>query len=120
MFYLLLNGSGVGRAYDNDMMLVNGDHAPNLLCVLDESHADFDYSAHEGSRDARHKYGGDGKSVLWFEVPDSREGWAKALEIWENAAFEKVHANKLLILDFSKVRPSGEPIAGMRNQFQNL
>lgn len=114
-FYLLLNGSGVGRSYDDDMMVVNWDHAPSLRCVLDSSHPDFDYSAHESLRDAQHKYG-DGPNTIWFTVPDSREGWAKALELWEIAAFEKIHANKMLILDFSKVRCKGSPIGGMQNR----
>jgi adenosylcobalamin-dependent ribonucleoside-triphosphate reductase len=115
MFYLLLNGSGVGRSYDDEMMLANWDNAPNVRCVIDHSHADFDWSAHESLRDAKHKYGS-GKDTLWFTVPDSREGWAKALEIWENAAFEKVHKDKMLILDFSNVRPKGSAIGGMQNR----
>lgn len=115
LFYLLLNGSGVGRCYDDDMMLVDWDRAPNIRCVLDQSHPDFDWQVHESVRDAHHKYNG-GKNVVWFEVPDSREGWAKALEVWETMAFEKVHADKLLILDFSAVRPKGSPIAGMQNR----
>jgi ribonucleotide reductase alpha subunit len=115
LFYLLLNGSGVGRCYDDDMILANWDHAPNLRCVLNSSHPDFNYSAHESLRDAQHKYGF-GPNVMWFEVPDSREGWAKALEVWENAAFEKIHAQKMLILDFSKVRAKGSPIGGMQNR----
>jgi adenosylcobalamin-dependent ribonucleoside-triphosphate reductase len=53
---------------------------------------------------------------MWYEVPDSREGWAKALELWENAAFQKVHVDKMLILDFSKVRPKGDAIVGMQNR----
>jgi intein/homing endonuclease len=116
LFYLLLNGSGVGRCYDDDMMLVNWDNAPNLRCVLDSSHPDFNQSAHECVRDARHKYGKEGPNVMWYEIPDSREGWAKGLEIWENAAFEKIHAEKMLILDFSKVRAKGLPIKGMQNR----
>lgn len=115
LFYLLLNGSGVGRCYDDDMMLVNWDYAPNLRCVLDSSHPDFNYSAHESRRDAQHKYG-DGPDTVWFDVGDSREGWAKALEFWENAAFEKIHSHKMLILDFSKVRPRGTPIGGMQSR----
>lgn len=115
LFYLLLNGSGVGRAYDDDMMLANWDNSPALRVVLDSNHPDFDYSAHESARDARHKYGS-GKDVMWFEVPDSREGWAKALELWENATFEKIHRDKLLILDFTNVRPKGAPIKGMQNK----
>ena len=136
LFYLLLNGSGVGRSYDDDMMLVDWDCAPILRCVLDESHPDFDYSAHESARDALHKYceGRQGKikrgllpeefghlveygrDTLWYTLPDSREGWAKALEIWENAAFEKIHKDKMLILDFSKIRSKGSPIGGMQNR----
>lgn len=115
LFYLLLNGSGVGRCYDDDMMLVNWDNAPNVRCVIDEDHPDFDWSAHESSRDAVHKYG-DGRDTLWYKVPDDREGWAKALEIWENAAFEKIHRDKILVLDFSDVREKGQPIGGMQSR----
>jgi hypothetical protein len=109
LFYLLLNGSGVGRCYDDDMMLTNWDYAPTLRCVLDQAHADFDWSAHESVRDAKHKYGA-GRDIMWYKVPDSREGWAKALEIWENAAFQKIHADKMFILDFTDVRCKGSPI----------
>ncbi len=115
LFYLLLNGSGVGRTYDNDMMIVDWDNAPTVKCVLEDSHPDFDWSAHESVRDAKHKYG-NAKNIMWFRVPDSREGWAKALELWENAAFEKIHKDKMLLLDFSDVRPSGSPIGGMQNR----
>lgn len=115
LFLLLLNGSGVGRCYDDDMMLVNWDYAPFVRCVLDTAHPDFDWSAHESVRDAKHKYG-TGKDVLWHEVEDTREGWAKAVELWENAAFEKIHKDKLLILDFSKIRASGTPIRGMQDR----
>lgn len=116
LFYLLLNGSGVGRCYDDDMILINWDYVPSLRCVLDSNHPDFNYSAHESVRDAIHKYGKEGPNVMWYEVPDSREGWAKALEIWENAAWEKIHSGKMLILDFSKVRAKGLPIKGMQNR----
>ena len=115
LFYLLMNGSGVGRCYDDDLMLCNWDHSPNLRCVLDEKHPDFNISAHESVRDAKHKYGF-GKDVMWHEVADTREGWAKALEIWENSTFQKIHTNKMLILDFSKVREKGSPIRGMQNR----
>lgn len=115
LFYLLLNGSGVGRCYDDDLMLVDWDRAPTVRCVLDSSHADFDWAVHESKRDALHKFG-TGPNVIWHEVEDSREGWAKALELWEVLAFEKVHADRMLILDFSKVRKKGSPIGGMQNR----
>jgi hypothetical protein len=113
LFYLLLNGSGVGRSYDDDLMLTDWDHAPELRCVLSSSHKDFQWGTHEDVRDAKHKYGS-GPNVIWHEVDDSREGWAKAVELFEVLAFQRVHAHKLLVLDFSKVRPKGAPIHGMQ------
>lgn len=115
LFYLLLNGSGVGRSYDDDMMVVNWDNCPTVRCVLDESHPDFDYSAHESVRDARHKYGS-GESVHWFEVPDSREGWGQAIEMMETMAFQKAFRDDLLVIDFTPVRCKNSPIAGMQNR----
>lgn len=115
LFYLLLNGSGVGRSYDDDMMVVDWDHCPTVRCVLDESHPDFDFSAHESLNDAKHKYG-KGQNVHWFEVPDSREGWGMAIERMETMAFQKAFRDDLLVLDFSKVRAKGSPIAGMQNR----
>lgn len=116
LFYLLLNGSGVGRCYDDDLILVDWDNAPNLRVVLSNKHADFDWSAHEDVRDAEHKYGKESKNIMWFKVPDTREGWAQAVEVWENAAFEKIHSDKMLILDFSDVRCRGSLIGGMQDR----
>lgn len=116
LFHLLMAGSGVGRSYDDDLILVDWDNAPNLRVVLSHEHPDFDWSANESVRDALHKYGPDSKAVMWWKVGDSREGWAQALEVWENAAFEKIHKDKTLILDFSDVRPKGSPIGGMQNR----
>lgn len=115
LFYLLLNGSGVGRVYDDDMMLTNWDNMPTVRCVLDESHADFDYSAHESVRDAKHKYG-QGQSVHWFDVPDSREGWAQAIEKMEVMAFQKAFRDDLLVINFTPVRCKNSPIGGMQNR----
>ena len=117
LFYLLMNGSGVGRAYDDDMCVVDWDLMPNVRCVIDDSHADFVWGFDESVRDAKHKYGDcETDSVHWFEVPDSREGWSQAIEMIEVMAYEKKHKDDLLILDFSKVRAKGEPIKGMQNR----
>lgn len=113
LFYLLMNGSGVGRAYDDDMCVVNWDNMPNIRCVISDEHADFVWGADESVRDAKHKYGDE---ATWFEVPDSREGWAQAVELVEVMAYEKRHKDDLLILDFSKVRPKGAPIHGMQDR----
>jgi adenosylcobalamin-dependent ribonucleoside-triphosphate reductase len=115
LFYLLMNGSGVGRAYDDDMCVVDWDNMPNVRCVIADTHQDYDWGKDESVRDAQHKYG-ESDSVHWFEVPDSREGWSQAIEMIEIMAYEKKYKNDLLILDFSKVRPSGAPIKGMQNR----
>jgi adenosylcobalamin-dependent ribonucleoside-triphosphate reductase len=115
LFYLLMNGSGVGRPYDDDMCVVDWDNMPNVRCVISDEHPDFVWGFDESMRDAKHKYG-NGDSVHWFEVPDSREGWSQAIELMEVMAFEKKFKDDMLILDFSKVRPKGAPIRGMQNR----
>lgn len=115
LFYLLLNGSGVGRCYDDDLMLVNWDNAPTVRCVISESHPDFDYLSHESVRDARHKYG-DEETVHWFTVPDSREGWSQAVELIESMTFQKAYRDHLVVLDWSEVREKGAAIGGMQNR----
>lgn len=112
LFYLLLNGSGVGRSYDDDMCVVNWDHMPIVRCVLDENHPDFSWGEDESVKEARQKY----DKVWWFEVPDSREGWAQAVEKIEVMAFERKFKDDVLVLDFSKVREKGRPIRGMQNR----
>lgn len=112
LFYLLLNGSGVGRSYDDDMCVTNWDNLPIVHCVIDDTHPDFEWGIDESVRDAKHKY----KDAIWYEVPDSREGWASAIEKMETLAFEKKSVDKTLILDFSKVRGKGQPIGGMQNR----
>jgi ribonucleoside-triphosphate reductase (formate) len=115
LFYLLMNGSGVGRPYDDDMCVVNWDFMPNIRCIISDEHPDFVWGSDESMRDAKHKYG-NGENIHWFEVPDSREGWAQAVEMIEIMAYEKKFKDELLILDFSKVRAKGEPIRGMQNR----
>lgn len=112
LFYLLLNGSGVGRAYDDDLMVLDWDNMPIIRCVLDENHTDFIWGDDESVRDAKHKYA----KSFWFEVPDTREGWAEAIEKIETMTFEKKYKDDILIIDFSKVRPKGSPIGGMQNR----
>jgi len=112
LFYLLLNGSGVGRAYDDDMCVVNWDFMPIVRCVLDEEHADFEWGKDESVKEAKHKY----KQAYWFEVPDTREGWAEAVEKIEVMAYLKKYKDSLLVIDFSRVRAKGNKIGGMQNR----
>lgn len=115
-FYLLLNGSGVGRCYDDDMMIVDWSYMPKVVLTIDQSHKDVlsgEITAIDQSN-AEHLYAG--KTIHIFPVPDSREGWAKAIEKIEVMAFEKTYKDDVLIIDFSGVRPRGSPIAGMQNR----
>jgi adenosylcobalamin-dependent ribonucleoside-triphosphate reductase len=119
---LLLRGSGVGRDYSSDMCRVNWDYMPNVRLVLDESHPDFlsnindFHGCMDTRREAQHKYDSESENVRWFEVEDSREGWAKVVEILETAAWQKKHSDKLFIFDFTKVRPYGTPIMGLQGR----
>lgn len=112
LFYLLLNGSGVGRAYDDDLMIVDWDNMPIVRCVLDDAHPDYIWGEDESVRDAKHKYA----KAFWYQVPDTREGWAQAVEKIETMAFEKKYKDDILVIDFSLVRAKGSPIKGMQNR----
>ena len=145
MFYLLLNGSGVGRSYDDELMAVDWGQAPPLLLRLDPGHPDW-----PGSRAALHRFAAEFALLPWgtsleafspaqeaearewlarefadpavpvpdgvrvHHVEDSREGWAKAVELLESMAFAG-DATPLL-LDFSGIRACGAPIKGMQGR----
>jgi hypothetical protein len=115
-FYLLLNGSGVGRAYDDNMMVVDWSHLPIVVTVVDSSHADVQSGELKcmSLQTAKHLYAN--KKQHYFRVPDTREGWAKAIEIMEIMAYDADKRDDVLLLDFSDVRPRGAPIKGMQNR----
>lgn len=132
-FYLLLNGSGVGRDYSTESCRVNWDFMPNVRLVLDGgsddtgnvekgAHPDFSSAMSEfiggfdSKREAVHKYSSESEDVRWIEVRDCREGWAEVIATLETAAFHRNHKDSLFIFDFSKVRGQGQPIKGMQNR----
>jgi hypothetical protein len=122
-FYLLLNGSGVGRAYHDAFMRVDWDQAPVVVNVLDPQHPDFTPTTRTPDW-ARMAYGdaavyrdiAGAREVRWFRVPDSREGWAKAVELLEVMTWQRAHQGSVLVLDWSDVRPKGAPIRGMQDR----
>ena len=115
-FYLLLNGSGVGRAYDDAMIKADLNNLPVIIPVIDMSHADCSSGEIKiiDRRTAEHIYGKEGVTV--FDVPDSREGWAQAIELLEVMAWEGTNRDEVLVIDFSQVRPRGSPIGGMQGR----
>lgn len=109
-YYNLLNGAGVGRCYDDDMMMVDWDKAPQLVFWLLDTHPDYQPDLNEIS-----PHGHRSPKVVLHTVHDSREGWAKALEIYETMTYLG-QSDKVLVLDFSNIRPSGSPIGGMQGR----
>ena len=145
-FYLLLNGAGVGRAYDDDLCPVDWADAPSLLLYLSPGHPDW-----PKDRAALHRFGVEFGLLRWGMGPeafgdieeadvrnflaremvhdlarvpadarrhviaDTREGWAKAVEVLEGMAFRR-ERGRTLLLDLSQVRPLGAPIRGMQGR----
>lgn len=117
LFYLLLNGSGVGRSLDDDMMVVDYSYLPIVIPVIDGMHPDVlsgEISERLDLRSVNHLY--KNKKLHIFSVPDSREGWASAIEKMETMAYTKKNRDDILILDFSNVRHRGSPIGGMQDR----
>ncbi|MDE2581239.1 MAG: recombinase [Rhodospirillales bacterium] len=129
-FYLLLNGSGVGRSYDDALIAVDWANAPDVLLYLSPAHPDWPRDAAGLARLAA-ELGLDDAAALGRElvrdpaavpaqarrhaIADSREGWAKAVEILESMAFDGAR-DQTLLLDFSAIRPAGSPINGMQGR----
>lgn len=116
-FYLLLNGSGVGRSVDDKMILVDYKNLPLIVPIIDFNHPDVlsgEIAERLDRRSGEHMY--QNKTIQYLEVEDSREGWAKTIELIELLAYEGRHRDSVLILDFSKVRHRGSPIGGMQNR----
>lgn len=116
-FYLLLNGSGVGRSYDDQLMLVDYQFMPLIIPVIEGNHPDVlsgEISERLDRRSAIHLY--KNKKIEIYEVVDSREGWAKCIEKIELMTFLKEFTDTILLIDFSQIRERGAPIHGMQNR----
>ena len=140
-FYLLLNGSGVGRSYDDALTAVNWSDAPTVLLYLSPDHPDYPHSEASQCR-----LGIDLGLLPWgtttdeagvmaafladrlvpdlqvlpngttyHRVGDSREGWAKAVELLESMTFRR-ERDATLLLDLSDIRRAGSPIRGMQGR----
>lgn len=128
-FYLLLNGSGVGRSYDDDLIAVDWADAPRLLLHLAPDHPDYPADAAARRRFAATLDRADAaaldallpelaaapRDAVLHRVADSREGWAKAVEHLEAMAF-RCERERTLVIDLSGIRPSGSPIRGMQGR----
>lgn len=116
LFRLLLSGSGVGTDYSDHMQIIDwAADMPSVVCTIDPSHPDVLSGEIKALslRDAQHMYRF--ADVVVHHVEDSREGWAEAVQLVEDHAFQG-NFDTVLILDFSKVRHRGQPIRGMQNR----
>ncbi|MGH7043139.1 MAG: recombinase, partial [Acetobacteraceae bacterium] len=129
-FYLLLNGSGVGRSYDDALIALDWADAPDVELYLSPDHPDWPRdpaglarlaaALDLGQTDALgRELALDPTAVpadaVRHVIADSREGWAKAVELLESMAFAGARGRTLL-LDFSEIRPAGSPIRGMQGR----
>ncbi|MBP0446535.1 recombinase [Roseomonas sp. SSH11] len=145
-FYLLLNGSGVGRAYDDELCLVDWGQAPSLLLYLDPAHADYprgrdglrrfgielgilpwgtDEAGFDAAAEARVR--GFLADELLGGLDAAPEGAlvhpvADSREGWAKAV-EQLESmafegarDRVLVIDLSAIRPSGSPIRGMQGR----
>lgn len=113
-FKLLLSGSGVGGCYDDDLMVLDLTKMPRVVCVIDPDHKDVVEGRIKGFTSRAELYTGDSE-IIYFRVPDSREGWAQAIEQIEILTYLG-KTDVILVLDFTDVRPYGAPIRGMQNR----
>lgn len=123
--YLLLCGSGVGRSYDDDMMVLDYRRIAPFKVYLSPKHADTPeykaevkrlkerYPGREAEIDAVIAKASDLKKSEVFAVPDTREGWAKAIEQLEVSPYKQ---KPVEVYDFTKVRERDKPIAGMQGK----
>lgn len=117
LYLLLLSGSGVGRSYDSALHKV--DWAANLPIIevaLRQNHPDIirGYARAHSLGALRVKYRG--RPIRVIKVDDSREGWARAVELLEVMTFSGKFRNVVVIFEFSKVRERGALIRGMQNR----
>ena len=108
---LLLNGSGVGRNYSDEFMITDWRNLPKVTLSISHLHTDaLKCGTGIATLDARQL-----DYDVWHNVEDSREGWARALELLETQAYmgsRDLH----IVLDFSLIRKEGAPIGGMQNR----
>ena len=140
-FYLLLNGSGVGRSYDDELLAVDWAQAPEILLHLSPEHPDYPRSDVELRRFATElvletdpaqaddvetarawiarelvaDLAAAPQGAIVHAVADSREGWAKAIEQLESMAFRGARGTPL-VFDLSLIRRRGAPIRGMQGR----
>ena len=118
LFDQLMKGGGVGFSVvkDNIKQIPKVDQKIDLTVVIDKKSKSYDASVKLGATDKEEwqKQNQDKDDYVYYELPDTREGWVLA-----NARLIDMHFNatnpegkKKLVLDISNIRPYGTKIHG--------
>lgn len=115
LFYLLLNGSGVGRVYDEDMILIDWWCGFCVYIVISVMYVDYDLVYYIMLEELWEEIGIDVyDKVYYWKVGDSWEGWVWVIEYWEGFVYWGIGCDKNLILNFLDVCFKGFLIMGMQ------
>ncbi len=118
LFDQLMKGGGVGFSVvkENIKQIPKVDQKVDLTVVIDKNSKSYDASLKLGAvdKDDWAKKEKDKDDYIYYELPDTREGWvlanARMIDMHFNATN---HENKhKLVLDISKIRPYGAKIHG--------
>ena len=118
LFDQLMKGGGVGFSVvkENIKQISKVDQKVDLTVVIDKNSKSYDASLKLGAvdKDDWAKKEKDKDDYIYYELPDTREGWVLA-----NARMIDMHFNATnpenkhkLVLDISKIRPYGAKIHG--------
>ncbi|RVU71529.1 MULTISPECIES: ribonucleoside-triphosphate reductase, adenosylcobalamin-dependent [Lactobacillus] len=118
LFDQLMKGGGVGFSVvkDNIKQIPTVDQAVDLTVVIDKKSQSYEPSLKVGAvdKDTWAKEEQEQDDYIYYELPDTREGWILA-----NARLIDMHFNRnnpegkhKLVLDISKIRPYGAKIHG--------
>lgn len=118
LFDQLMKGGGVGFSVVNDNIkqIPKVDNKIDLTVVIDKGSKSHDASIKVGAvdKDEWKKQNPDQDDVIYYRLPDTREGWVLA-----NARLIDMHFNQTnpdrktkLVLDITDIRPYGAKIHG--------
>jgi ribonucleoside-triphosphate reductase len=106
VFLRLMEGGGVGSNYSNMSTKMPDTWANSPIkvhIVCDPGHADYEAMRSAGLLSSDYTSDWDGG----YQVEDSREGWAEALEALIRDAYDDDRTHEARVFDVSRVRPSG-------------
>lgn len=116
LFDELMKGGGVGFSVtdDNINQIPSVDHKINLSIVIDKSSASYDESISTGAFDRNDIKKPLQENEIYYQLPDTREGWVLAVAQLIDLHFKNTNQNNVnkLILDMTNIRPRGAKIHG--------